>query len=93
MGHCESECLGTCHMSGDGVVVDKRNALTWYKRAADTGNSVAQCSLGKSYFLLMGLILINERHCQSLSAKAGNAIAQQKPRLNLQFDAGVAIYN
>ena len=42
--------LGICYYNGDGVVVDKAEAIKWFRKAAVQGYPQAQSILGSCYF-------------------------------------------
>ena len=60
--------LGICYNNGDGVTVDKREAIKWYKRAAEAGHVSAQYNLGNTYYDGDGV--------QKCDAEAGDVAAQ-----------------
>jgi hypothetical protein len=50
LGHVEAMCwLGERHGRGEGLPVDRKAAVAWYRKAAELGNAMAMCELGVSY--------------------------------------------
>lgn len=47
--------LGDLYREGNGVKRDLKEALRWYKRAADQGDPTGQNNLGSSYFNGLGV--------------------------------------
>ncbi len=47
--------LGESYSSGDGVSQDDHEALRWFRRAADAGNSSGMVSVGAMYLLGTGV--------------------------------------
>jgi len=49
-GHTDAQFnLGVCYANGDGVNKDAEQAVSWYRRAAESGHTGAQLNLGVCY--------------------------------------------
>ena len=70
--------LGNKYFNGDGVEIDIKEAVKWYKKAADTGNTDAQYILGEIYYYGFGIEEDEEEGLKWLrkSSEQGNADAQ-----------------
>jgi len=44
-----SSTWACCYVHGDGVAKDAEQAVSWYRRAAEAGNTEAQFNLGSCY--------------------------------------------
>ncbi len=47
-------CLGKCYFEGDGVLVNYNDALRWFKKAAELGDSNAMYNIGMSHLKGLG---------------------------------------
>ena len=78
-GHVEAmNMTGHCYYNGRGVAMDKKKAVEWYTKAAEQGNSTAQCNLGCCYILGRGVAMDNEKAAEwwTKAAEQGQSGAQ-----------------
>ena len=70
--------LGKRHFEGDGVSKDSREAVTWFRRSAENGNSEAQYCLGYAYLNGLGVVKDNKEaeHWYSLANNQGHSHAK-----------------
>ncbi|MBR3688065.1 MAG: sel1 repeat family protein, partial [Lentisphaeria bacterium] len=66
--------LGNCYFNGWGVEENKEEAVKWYRKAAEQGNTYAMAALSGCYMLGEG---VNENKAEGIkwlrkSAKLGN---------------------
>ena len=71
--------LGSCYENGNGVTVDYKEALKWYRKCAEQDNANAQCTIGFFYERGKG---VTQDYKEALkwyrkSATQGNAVAQR----------------
>ena len=67
--------LGGSYWNGEGVAQDKREAVRWYRKAAEQGHSSAQYNLGVSYWNGEGVITDeHEAYIWFSIAKANGAV-------------------
>ena len=66
--------LGNMYYKGQGVLQDYKQAVKWYRLAADQGNAAAQFNLGVSYYKGQGVPknYINAHMWINISASNGN---------------------
>ena len=78
--------LGNMYYKGQGVLQDYKQAVKWYRLAADQGNAAAQFNLGVSYDNGQGVLQDYKQAVKwyRLAADQGNAAAQ--------FNLGVSYY-
>ena len=74
----EGQRLGTMYANGEGVPEDPREAVRWYRLAAEQGYATAQSQLGTMYANGEGVPedLVLAYMWYNLSAAQGNEIAQ-----------------
>lgn len=81
LGDVTSQCnLGVCYLNGTEVNQDSKEAVKWFKKAAEQGNAVAQYYLGISYYNGSEEITKDEKEALKLwtkSAEQGNGDAKQ----------------
>lgn len=53
--------LGVFYQKGIGVKKDEKEAVKWYRKAAENGNAVARANLGQSYYYGNGVKQIMPR--------------------------------
>ena len=83
--------LGTCYANGDGVEMNKAEAVRWYRKAAEQGNVDAQCRLGSYYTSGIG-VEKNEAEAAKwyrMAAEQGNVDAQYFTGRNYKLGIGV----
>jgi TPR repeat protein len=71
--------IADCYSVGRGVPLDQSEAVKWYRKAAEQGNAVAQCTIGEIYSGgLCGLTIDNKEAVKwyRLAAEQGIAEAQ-----------------
>ncbi len=70
--------LGRQYLNGEGVKQDDKQAVHWWRLAAEEGNADAQCSLGMAYWEGQGVKQDDEQavHWFRLAAEQGDAGAQ-----------------
>jgi hypothetical protein len=69
--------LGGCYDRGEGVVLDKKQAISWYRKSADLGNESALVPLADCYYSILKESTSTEAYqgLRDLSVK-GNSRAQ-----------------
>jgi tetratricopeptide (TPR) repeat protein len=83
--------LGLIYVKGDGVPKDYREALKWYRKAADQGNTAAQRSLGVMFGEGLG---VPQDYAEALkwfrrAAEQNDAAAQTNLGIMYDFGHGV----
>jgi len=71
----------------NGVAKDAEQAVSWYRQAADAGNTQAQCNLARATLMVMGLPRMQSWQCR------GTAAQQRRATHLLSSNLGVCYKN
>ena len=92
MGHANAQCsLGFMYFMGQGVTQDYKQAVEWYRKAAEQGHANAQCSLGFMYFMGQGVTQDYKQAAEwtRKSAEQGYPMAQYN--LGYMYESGQGV--
>ena len=83
----------TMFSSGQGVAKDKdpKEAVRWYRKAADHGNAEAQTALRNIYYFGTGIPKVDQEGIRWLSKAAEQGFTSAQMKLALVYSMGVSV--
>src|ERR1700693_4083418 len=83
--------LGVNYLTGDGVAKDDAEALTWFRKAADQDNPVAERYMAEMYFKGRGVPADNLEAAKWLRMSAEQGDAQSQYSLAVLYTQGMGV--
>lgn len=83
--------LGVIYLTGDGVAKDDAQAMTWFRKAADQTNPVAERYMAEMYFKGRGVTADNMEAVKWLRMSAEQDDAQSEYNLAVMYTQGLGV--
>ena len=84
--------LGTANAYGSGgITKDEKQALEWYRKAAEAGNAVGLFGVGHAYLLGAGVPKNTKLAIEILQAAANNNVSEAAAMLRAVYESGVGV--
>jgi TPR repeat protein len=83
--------LGVIYLTGDGVAKDDEQAMTWFRKAADQDNPVAERYMAEMYFKGRGVPADNMEAAKWLRMSAEQDDAQSQYNLAVLYTQGMGV--
>ena len=83
--------LGVIYLTGDGVAKDDAEAMTWFRKAADQDNPLAERYLAEMYFKGRGVPVDNMEAAKWLRQSAEQGDAQSQYNLAVLYTQGLGV--
>jgi len=83
--------LGVIYLTGDGVTKDDAEAMTWFRKAADQDNPLAERYLAEMYFKGRGVPADNLEAAKWLRLSAEQGDAQSQYNLSVLYTQGLGV--
>jgi TPR repeat protein len=76
---------------GTGITKDEKQALEWYRKAAEAGNAVGLFGVGRAYLLGTGVPKNTKLAIETLQTAANNDVPQAVAMLRTVYESGVGV--
>ena len=83
--------LGVIYLTGDGVAKDNAEAMTWFRKAADQNNPIAERYVAEMYFKGRGVDVDNMEAAKWLRMSADQDDAQSEYNLAVLYTQGQGV--